>query len=134
MSAPKAPAAAEWATLFRHLSDALGKLAAHPFVMGDAEAERRLDHVLRSATLEDMDSRMDHLNAYLGGKLDFNLALRAMEAGEEAPAPARPVHTGPPDAGNTRRITSGGPSGEDFSVQPDAEQEKTPVSRGFLRL
>lgn len=119
--------ALDWDTLFRQLADAMTRLCEHPFIRGDMEAELRLEAVLRASDLEMMDQRMDHLVSYVTGKIAFTLAAR----GEDAGAEMRPIHSGPPDGTNTRRVAAGGPSGDDFNL---SEAEDAPPLRGVLRL
>ena len=109
----------DWATLFRHMADAARRLADHPFLKGDAEAELRLKRTLAATDFEEMDRRLDHLADYLEGKM----AAVAIRQGR-TPPPPRARRNGP----DGRAMGSMGPSGDDFGP------EAAPRRREMIRL
>lgn len=109
----------DWQTLFRQMRTLLDQLATHPFLRGDAEAELRLKRMMRAADMDEFDRRVDHLAAYVAGKLAYNAAIRGKEVD---PSVLHPGST--PQARATgmaaRASAQHGPSGDDFLIQPDA--------------
>lgn len=129
--------APDWDSLFRHLRSALETLAQHPFVVGDLEAENRLQWLCGATDLDEMDARTDHLAEYLMGKLHFNQTVRALAEGQTPPpAPHLGAETGSSSAA-TRAAASSGVSGSDFDLpdetRPSHPQEAAP-RRERLRL
>ena len=111
----------DWATLFRQMRHAVSQIATHPFLKGDAEAEKRLMLMLTAIDLEEMDHAFDHLAEYVDGKV----AAVMIRRGEEPPQP-KAKHTGV----NGRAMGQMGPSGDDFMTDStDAPVRKRDVIR-----
>jgi len=128
---------ADWSTLFRQIRTLCEQLAKTPFILGDLEAEMRLDQVLLAPDLEEFDRRVDHLAEYIEAKLAFNAAVKAEETGaptEDAPRLRSRVPAAP---GLSRMAAAAGPSGSDFDLDDPsntAENGPSPRRRGVLRL
>jgi len=127
----------DWKTLFRQMRVLCEQLAATPFILGDLEAETRLDRMLLAPDLEEFDRRVDHLADYIEAKLAYNAAVTAAQTGEpveEAPHLRRTVSAAP---GVSRMAAASGPSGSDFDVNSTtdtSDQGQQRSRRGVLRL
>lgn len=111
----------DWATLFRQMQQAATEIASHPFLKGDAEAEKRLKLMLTCTDLEEMDQAFDYLSEYVDGKM----AAVTIRRGEEPPQP-KAKRT----AVNGRAMGRMGPSGDDFATgEADAPKRQREVIR-----
>ncbi|WP_163850673.1 hypothetical protein [Pseudooceanicola aestuarii] len=110
----------DWQTLFRQVATLATRLAEHPFIRGDAEAEQRVARMLRAPDLEIFDLRTDALAEYISGKLAFHAAMKAAAEGKAQPDPDRPRlrQSAPSSSEATRMAAAFGPSGSDFAL-PD---------------
>lgn len=124
--------AEDWATLFRQMQSVLLQLGTHPFVVGDIEAELLIERILRSETLEDVDSRTDDLAEYVLRKAQYAAELRAAMEGRPAEVLQ---HVAPRNTSSevTRAAAAAGPSGDDFIAGGDDTATVRP-RRSVLRL
>lgn len=138
---------AEWDRVFKDMQSLLLQLAQNPFVDGDQEALQRLDRVLASRDLEDMNSRIDYFADYIAAKLSYNAQLRETETAdtadgeldEQASVPPPPVRF---QSGIAARAPVSPVSGSDFEVGEgdtpgDKSSDERPTGkkrRNVLRL
>ena len=124
----------DWETLFRQMQTLLTELATHSCVVGDLEAEMLIEKVTLSEDLEELDARLDAFAAYAVAKLEYNAALRAQREGTQQEDV--PVFTAPQNSLSevTRAQAMNGPSGSDFDVGSEEENEHAPSRRAVFRL
>lgn len=113
----------DWKTLFRQLSTTLTELAQHPFVIGDTQAEMLISRLIKSNDLEELDKCVDDFADYAVNKLRYNAQLKAVREGKD-PLDV-PLITAPPSSQShvTRVQATQGPSGADFALVGETEQE-----------
>lgn len=128
----------DWQTLFRQLQTMLEDLVKQPFLVGDLEAEARLDAILMASDLPDLDAKVDHLAEYISGKLAYMAALSEAEGGVQTPADVPYLAPTQSNAAVVARVASSqGPSGSDFDLGGDADSApETPSTgrRNVIRL
>lgn len=127
-------AAADWATLLRQIGGQIQTLAQADFLRDDPEAQFLLRAMTLSEDMEELDRATDRLAEYLSAKRDLLARLEAHSKGLPPPPPGRPMGQLSLGAAETRRISSAGPSGEDFALDRRDTPGPDPVRRARLRL